>query len=249
MAAELEKLANELTQRGHSVGAQLVKDSSKSWFNAGLIPKKLENNVLSRKEIPQAVELNLDEEWQRQSTRFVELGFHTELKIKDGEYLDSLPKFGSQPEAFRGRFDIPVLVEVRIPISKQCEMTKVQFSLKGLKVVDWSGDPQKYKTPRTPYTIWMQDGTKNLGITVDSVRENLAQDERGATVADGMALYIAKPDVLRLHYIDLPGTQVESGYAPYLDLWYGQPELRYHWADDADSHYGSASCGSKVVTK
>lgn len=188
--------------------------------------------------------LDLEAEWTRQSQRFIELGFPTELGLSDSVYLESLPRFTSQPEQFKERFDIPVVVETRIPVIRQSKLAGVNYFLKGLEVKDWKKDPRKYKTPDDPYTTWMQDGKKNLNITVKNVRNYFAKDERGATEFDGIALYITHPEIIKDHGIDLPGTLVGSDRAPYLRLWDGGAELRCSHVDLADPDFGSASCGS-----
>ncbi len=186
---------------------------------------------------------NLEAEWTRQAQKFVELGFHKELCLSEPEYLASLPKFEPQPENFRGRFDIPVLVETRIAPSRQSKLAGLPYFLDDLRVSDWRDDPRGYKTPDAPYTTWMYDGKKYLGKSVKDVRRALAIDERGATIYDGIALWIANPSVLDNHGIDLPGTSVGSGHAPYLDRWLGAPRVRYRLVGRAHSGFGSASCG------
>lgn len=98
-----------------------------------------------------------------------------------------------------------------------------------------------------PKLIWMQDGSKYLGKSVEWVRSRLGRNERPATQYDGVALAIVQTDfrkVLRNHAIDLPGTAVESDSAPYLRDWFGRPGLHRNFVDYADPNDGSASCGS-----
>lgn len=187
--------------------------------------------------------IDLDLEWRRQSGRYVELGFHVELGLSVEDYLASLPRFEPQPESFRGCFDIPVLVEIRIAPSRQAKMAGLLYFLEGITVRDWDNDPKGYKTPDVPYTTWMQDGGKNLGKSMEDVRQELKPDERGATEYDGIALYITNTRVLNEHDIDLPGTSVGSDGAPYLYQWYGIFKVDCHLVDRADSGFGSASCG------
>jgi len=253
MAAELEKLAKELTEQGHSVGAQLVKDSSKSWLKAGLIPKKLENNVLSREELPQTVELNLDEEWQRQSARFVELGYHTELKIKDGEYLDSLPRFGTQPEEYKGRFDLPLIVETRIPWPKQAELAGIGVSDYLRARIDqtspWQGNNQE--TPDAAYSGWFNNWNQRFTRRIPpfDARKKLAADEVGAGPLEGITLQVVHPELTKDgKYFDLIGYQVGSGLVPSLSYWDDRPRLGAHWGDDAHGDFRPLVRGSKVVT-
>ena len=145
-------------------------------------------------------ELNLENEWLRQTRKYIKLGFHKELNLSKKEYLDSLPKFGPQPENFKGRFDIPVMVETRISVERQCELAGIDYLLGSLSCIDWPNDPQGYKTPKKPYITWMQDGAKNLREKVEIVREKLAKDERGATIFDGIAFYLAQPKSLKDHW-------------------------------------------------
>ncbi len=187
--------------------------------------------------------LDLRGEWERQVARYIKLGFHEVLGIDEVSYRDSLPKFTPQPEAFKGRFDIPVLVETRISVSKQTELVGSSYLLGGLKVQDWKGDPKGYKTPKALYTTWMQDGSEYLKLSVVAFRERMNEDERGATEFDGIALIIKNPEILKHHYINLPGTSVGFDDAPFLRLWFGEPVLDNHWVVGARSNLGSASCG------
>lgn len=188
-----------------------------------------------------SVDLNF--EWQRQTKRLIYLGFHRELGLSEEKYLSSLPKFESQPGAFRGRFNIPVLVERRIAPQCQAKLAGLDYYLENLAVFDWKDDSKGYKTPDTPHATWMQDGKKNLKEDVSTVRENFASDERGATVYDGIALFIAHPEILKDHGIDLPGTSVESDRAPFLYQWYGGPKLSCDPIGYSHPGVGSASCG------
>lgn len=187
--------------------------------------------------------LNLFAEWERQTERYVELGFHKELGLTGEEYLVSLPQFEPQPKTFAGRFDIPLLVETRIPPSRQAQLAGLQYYLGDLNVHDWETDPKKYKTPDMPYTTWMQDEMKNLNKSVSYVRQHFASDERGATLLDGIALYIVNPNMLKNHAIDLPGTSVDAVSAPCLKLWGSRPAVDYAPVGSSFPGFGSASCG------
>lgn len=99
-----------------------------------------------------------------------------------------------------------------------------------------------------PHLEWMQDGSKYLDKSVDWVRNYLAgKIERPATQYDGVALGIVTPDfrdLLRKQAIDLPGTTVGFGSAPYLSDWFGGPRLHRLFVVHAGPDCGSASCGS-----
>jgi hypothetical protein len=98
-----------------------------------------------------------------------------------------------------------------------------------------------------PRLIWMQDGEKNKGRSVEYVRAHLKGNERPATLADGIALAITQPDIksiLRNHAIDLPGSAVGSAYAPDLGVFHGGLGLNLDFVDDGHPGWGSASSGS-----
>jgi len=185
---------------------------------------------------------DLDGEWTRQAGILADL-FAKELKMTKEQYLDSLPKFTSQQEEFKGRFDIPVIVETRVTPERQFQLAGIETFFDNTQAKDWDGDSEEYKTPVAPYVTWMQDGTRNLGKSVRSVRKELAKDERGATVFDGVALIITHPDILKKHFIDLPSSRVGSDNAPGVCFWDGRPRLSRSWVDGSSRSYGSASCG------
>lgn len=78
----------------------------------------------------------------------------------------------------------------------------------------------------------------------------LAQFKRekrfGGTVNEGISTVTYDPEVLRHHFIDLPGSRCGSGDVPYLDVL-GRPEFDAHWDDDASPNYGSLSCGGRLA--
>lgn len=245
MAAELRKLGQEFGRNGHPIMGGALR------FGA-LIAKVLRVPEHFPENGRKTEKTTLEAEWQRQANRFVELGFHKEL-IVDGrrveltvqEYLKSLPRFESQPKEFRGRLNTPLLVETRIPIEKQMKLARIRYFLEALNKGDWSEDPQGYETPKLPYTTWTDEGARFMGRKVEDVRRELVPDERGGTEFDAVALYIAKPDVLKTRSLDLPGTAVGSDDAAYLALWYGQPELDYDFVGNASPAFGSLVCGRK----
>lgn len=67
----------------------------------------------------------------------------------------------------------------------------------------------------------------------------------GGTVNEGISTVMYKPDILRHHYIDLPGSRYGSGGFPYLS-GYGRPELGASWNVYAHPGDGSLSCGSRL---
>jgi len=187
-----------------------------------------------------AAELDLDSEWTNQAQKLANL-FAKELKLNPQEYIAGLPKFSPQPETFRGRFDIPVIVETRIPLARMLKLADIDCYFDSNEVKDWSKG--NFKTPEKPYVAWVHDGARNRGRSVEKVRKSLAPDERGGTVFEGITLYLREPKILESHFLDLPGSQVGSAHAPSLRLWVGRLGLGCSWVGGAPPGCASVSCG------
>jgi len=193
---------------------------------------------------------SLDKQWQAQASRLADL-FASPLGRSRDEYMEGLPRFSEQPYGCRGRFEIQLLVQTptrKLDLVRMLALTGVTNYLEPKNVKDWQEDSGKFRTPDAPYVTWVNDGSKNLNRSVQDVRNNLASDERGGTVFDGLALFIQKPNILKAQYLDLPGSQVGSGRAPSLNLWHGQPRLGAGFVDVADPEWGSVVAGRQIVT-
>jgi hypothetical protein len=131
----------------------------------------------------------------------------------------------------------------KIPARDQAESAGVDYHLKDL-VRDWEKDPRGYRTTYGVYMTWMQDGWKNRGRSVENVRMTLDPVERGATIYDGIGLYIARPNILTEHSVSLPGTSVKLNSAAYLRLLDGRrPQMSDTFTKFTNPMFGSATCG------
>lgn len=197
--------------------------------------------------------IRLELELKQQAKRYIELGFHKELGFTEKEYLESLPKFFTQPEGYKERFGTPLLVETRIPMARLAILSGIEdFSQKGFKdfdLLDWEGDPQKFRTPNKPYTTWLNNGKMKFKESIDMVRANLREDERMTTIFDGIALYISQPEIFEIHDILCGGSVFESSYVPLLGTWYNIPCLEITDTNKPVLECGSVVCGRKLGFK
>lgn len=185
---------------------------------------------LRREELPSkedgaeiSPELALEADWQKQAHKMAKL-FARKLHLTEKEYIADLPKFRPQPESFKGRFDIPVIVETRIPLKKLVKLAGLRqsrltnFALAfteeggGIfhigQIKDWEGN--RFITPDIPYTAWLTDLRRlyRRGRSPAWVREFLAPDERGGTVYDGVALYLKDPAIINEdRFLACPGSK------------------------------------------
>lgn len=186
-------------------------------------------------------------EIERQVKTYLELKFHKHeaIGMSKGKFKDLLMKLvAPQPESFRGRFAPPVIVFGQIPPEDQCRLVGINYFPRGRNALDWTEDPQQYRTPKSTYLTWTDEGARFMNRKVEDVRQELLPDERGGTEFDGIGLCIIKPKVLEARFLNLPGTAFGSGSDASLELWYGVPELHYYgWIGHARPTFGSLVCG------
>ena len=94
---------------------------------------------------------NLKAERVRQINRFMMLDFHEELGMGRGEYFRSFPSFSEQPESYKERFDLPLLIDPRIFPKRQCRWAGI------LDHVDTDYVENTTIVPDNPYAIWTHD--------------------------------------------------------------------------------------------
>lgn len=204
------------------------------------------------KEVPVPKELNLEDEWQRQSQRFVGLGYHEELGLTEEAYLASLPKFEPQPEDYRGRFDVPLLVETRNPWEKQAQIAGINVSDYLRSMVNetrpWNDGS---RAPDAAYTGWFNNWGQRFidKIAPFDARKQLKQDECGGGPFEGIAMQVAHPELNRSDKcFDLIGYSVGSDGVPDLGRWDDGPELDADWGGSAGGDFRPLVRGSKIVT-
>lgn len=100
----------------------------------------------------------LEAEWERQIDRLIDLGFHKEKEIGQtkGKYKDSLPKFFPQLPEYKGLFDIPLLIDPRIPLSIQHKLIDIKERVKSDHIINLT------PVPYVPYAIWGADPHKYI---------------------------------------------------------------------------------------
>ena len=146
MAARLELLAREYAGR-YPEFAKSLRSTARLATRLGVEPFTPEL---------------LEAEVERQAGRYKDLEFHKHksLRISAGKFKDQIMSLTyEQPEAFRARSDIPVIVFGQVSPEDQARLAGLDYYLGGLDISDWEHDSQGYKTPVTSYMTWMQDGT------------------------------------------------------------------------------------------
>ena len=93
----------------------------------------------------------------------------------------------------------------------------------------------------------VENGKAMLGRIPDEAVKQFKKEGRSPlTAEEGVAIILQHPEILKDHYMGLPGSR--HGVGEVADLWLdgGKPRLSWDWADGSCAKWGSASCGSRV---
>jgi len=252
---ELGSKARELVDRFPKGDPQRIALEKIALAVENWLVKNVQEIVAPAVEAKVDLDPNLQKEWERQAKKLAGL-FADDFGFSQEEYIASLPQFEPQPKTFKGRFFIPLIVETRISLVSMAQRADLNYH--GYSVSDWNGDQFKdpknpktpFYTPKTPYTTWMQHGRKNLGMSAEKFRSHHDPDERGATEYEGIALYLAKPDVFKSHGIYFPGSQVAGSRVSSISFVINSagtsPILSSYDPENGHYHDGPASCGRKI---
>ena len=182
---------------------------------------------------------DLDAEWRRQGQLHVDAGYHTELGLGAGDYVASLPRPIAQPVAYRGRFDVPVLVEGRLPWTTAAPLAGINISGHsrrfGYEPIDPSAAP-----PTRPYWAWFSGWGQRFPdpIAPADARAELRGDELAGDVIELVAMHLARPElVARGRWLEaigsvMPHAKIDNLSTPTDEIrvaglmwWRGRPEI------------------------
>ncbi|WP_344418104.1 hypothetical protein [Pseudonocardia ailaonensis] len=196
----------------------------------------VENAPLSRTalapfSLARLTDLDPEAERQRLVALLVARGYPAALGMSAEEYVRGLPTFAARPQSYRGRLDVPLLVETRIPWTRQADLCGIRFVP---RAGDYAPVDERSRMPATPYSGWFSlwGGRFPDPISPADARAGLAEDEVGANLCELVAMTAAHPGISGSgRFLDAIGYQL-----PYLedkpDITYAQ-SLRtpgmYHW--------------------
>ena len=93
----------------------------------------------------------------------------------------------------------------------------------------------------------VENGKIMLGKSADEAVKQFKKEGRSPlTAEEGVAIILQHPEILKDHYMDLPGSRHGDGGVADLWLYEGKPLLHWLWASYSVAKWGSASCGSRV---
>lgn len=176
---------------------------------------------------PEAISKKQQEIVRRQIEKLVRLGFHNELGLTEEEYCKSFPILLPQPEEYRGRFDIPLIVDPRIPLGRQHELAGIVEYLNTNKISNLS------PIPKDSYIIWVHD-THNLEEnTVEESISGFGEDEKGCLQVEVTSFYLHHPEFFRSNnrIVSATGSRFNGNLIPCVEFCHDKIRL------DAISQY------------
>jgi hypothetical protein len=222
-------------------GIQIMTATAEKLEKDGLLPKEFPSPEIKFRHAEVLRMNEIGAEVEKQVLRYKEFGFSKKLKMTNEKFKDQIMGLVTpQPEKYRGRFDIPIIVlGSKIWARQQYESIGFNYNVNIIAIESY--DPRGYEDQRSPHLVWMQDGT---GKSASGIKWNsFHNDERGANVFDGVGLMVARPDLLEDHFVVLPG----SSFGAYKRavLWKGIDNGQHVNMFNADvaEHCSYASCG------
>lgn len=160
------------------------------------MPKELSLGNFDGKSIGNEASLYCNE-FERQISNFLKLGFHTLLDQSIEDYLSSMPRLQPPQNKSIESLSRLVIVEPRIP-------TRLQLMQAGFNYYVDDTLLCQTKTSKTPYIILLK-GSTNKGL-----REVQTPDKNSLTIQEGAALLIAHSEVIDGPPVALFGSKIYS---------------------------------------
>ncbi len=157
-----------------------------------------------------------------------------------------LEKIGKVTEG-NGRIPFVIVVQNQtLTLSERME----KVTLDGNVGASYLADNQVTNLDNIPQghylAIDVEDGRKMRNTKPSVCLAQFKRDGRhGGTVNEGISVVTYEPEILRHHYIDLPGSRCGGDVVPCLVVDV-RPGLYAIWGGDALPLYGSLSCGSRL---
>lgn len=167
------------------------------------------------KEVPNKENSSIaQDEWERQISRFLKLGFHTRLGLSIEDYLSSMPRLQPQDKALES-FSRLVVVEPRIPPQLQLRLAGFYYHVVDALIC-------QVKTSKNPYIALLKT---NDGRDLWDIQ---GPDENSPTIQEGASILIAHPEVIGGPPIALLGSKIYSLEGDSIQV---KTPCIYRWSD------------------
>jgi len=193
---------------------------------------------------------------RKQVNQYIALGFHKEVypNIEEVEAIAryranfTLPEGASQPEDYKGRFDVPLVVEPRLALSLQHANSKppIQERCKTDNIQNLT------EFPNTPYLVWTHNGQRYSKLSTEQTIHSLAGDEVGSPQIEVTALYLQHPEYFegkgyKGAAVIAIGSRCDVVWATLIDAYKGQPNVSSCWLGPMVTDPCKGSRGKEII--
>lgn len=179
----------------------------------------------------------LQNEWEKQVQKLLSLEFNRVIGKSQGTYRSLLPPFFPQPESYQSRFDIPLLIDPRMPLKKLHRLIGITSSIDEDLIVN------TIKPLQEPYTVWTHDANRYRPFSVKDAIKNFQPDELVTLQLEVTALYMHYPVIFQNHGVDASGSMFGTASVTCIDTFHDGPTLSQGSLDHPDSRWGALSRG------
>lgn len=157
----------------------------------------------------------------------IELGFPKLLNLSGEEYLNSFRYKGKKiPSDYESKFELPVVVDPRIPITELISKAGLENYLKLEELTNVSHGSVK------PYLFFTHHSKKYSSHTAAMAINEFAEDEEGCTLEELIYFYLFYPDQFEGIAIDAILTNFRGDYHPCIIKVKTTGEIGAHWHND-----------------
>ncbi|MFA6979104.1 MAG: hypothetical protein WC209_07235 [Ignavibacteriaceae bacterium] len=172
----------------------------------------------------------------------IELGFPKLLNLSIEDYLNSFQYKGNRiPPNCERRFDLPVIVDPRIPTAELILKAGLANYLKLEELTNVSNSYAK------PYLFFTHDSKKYSSHTAASAITTFVEDEAGCTLEELIYFYLFYSDKFEGIAIDAILTNFRGDYHPCLIKVTEKGEIGAHWHNDLTVGINIISKGKSII--
>ncbi|MFA6403253.1 MAG: hypothetical protein WCX31_16765 [Salinivirgaceae bacterium] len=179
---------------------------------------------------------------QNQITHLIKLGLPELLKLSDQEYANTFRMIGDPtfPE-YKNRFDIPVVVDTRLPIPELIAKAKIDNYLKYNEITHLSGERSE------PYIFFTHDSKRYATHSAALAISKFAPDEVGCTLQELIFFCLYEPLMFEGISMDAILTNFrQEDYHPCIVKVSDKAEIGAHWHNDVSAGMNILSKGKSL---
>ncbi|NOU46192.1 MAG: hypothetical protein HOO86_03930 [Bacteroidales bacterium] len=179
---------------------------------------------------------------QNQINRLINLGFPKLLNVTDQEYLNSFSIVGEPSfDEYKNLFDIPVIVDPRIPFEKLISTVGIDNYLNISDIKHFSTDMFR------PYIFYTHDSKRYASHTAATAIHEFEPDEEGCTLQELIFFYLHFPHLFEGIAMDAILTDFrQADYHPCLLKVTEKTEIGAHWHHDLTAGINILSKGKRL---